>query len=63
MRFLARFFTPRPPRTPKQRWARMTPCEQNVFITVLRQAKTANEITSLIGLPPIRGRSGPRLFY
>lgn len=59
----SKFFARRQPRTPEARWARMSQAERDAFITALRQAKTANEITSLIGLPPIRGRSGPRLFY
>ncbi len=49
--------------TPEQRWARMTDAERDAFIAKIRAAKTANEITALIGLPPIRGRAGPALFY
>ncbi|MFG6080402.1 hypothetical protein ACEUZ9_000954 [Paracoccus litorisediminis] len=37
--------------------------DREVFVDTLLKARTGNEITSLIGLAPIRGRSGPRLFY
>ncbi|MDS9468436.1 hypothetical protein RGQ15_12745 [Paracoccus sp. MBLB3053] len=29
----------------------------------LARSRTANEITSVIGLKPIRGRSGPKIAY
>ncbi|RDW12519.1 hypothetical protein [Paracoccus thiocyanatus] len=29
----------------------------------LRRTRSANEITSVIGLKPIRGRSGPKIAY
>lgn len=29
----------------------------------LARARTANEMTSIIGLKPIKGRSGPKLAY
>lgn len=37
--------------------------EAEEFAKRLAEAKTANEITSLIGLPPIKGSSGPKQFY
>lgn len=33
------------------------------LIERLRPARSANEITSVIGLKPIRGRSGPKIAY
>lgn len=42
---------------------KMTRAQQDDFITQLLAAKTSNEIAILAGLKPIRGRSGPRLFY
>ena len=33
------------------------------FVSKLSKARTANEMTSLIGLKPIRGRSGPKVAY
>ena len=59
----SKIFARRQPCTPEARWARMSQAERDAFISAVRNAKTANEITGLIGLPPIRGLSGPRLFY
>lgn len=33
------------------------------FVEKLAKARTANEMTSLIGLKPIKGRSGPKIAY
>lgn len=33
------------------------------FVARLAKARTANEMTSLIGLKPIKGRSGPKIAY
>ncbi|TWI32855.1 hypothetical protein [Paracoccus sulfuroxidans] len=33
------------------------------FVAKLAKARTANEMTSLIGLKPIKGRSGPKVAY
>lgn len=42
---------------------KMTRAQQDDFIKQLLAAKTSNELAILAGLKPIRGRSGPRLFY
>ncbi len=33
------------------------------FVARLAKARTANEMTNLIGLKPIKGRSGPKIAY
>lgn len=48
------------PATPRVR--KLDPATEQL-IERLRLARSANEITSVIGLKPIKGRSGPKIAY
>ncbi|WP_347266770.1 hypothetical protein [Paracoccus sp. (in: a-proteobacteria)] len=37
--------------------------DTEALVKRLSRARTANEITSVIGLKPIKGRSGPKIAY
>lgn len=41
----------------------MEAASKEKFVEKLARARTANEMTSLIGLKPIKGRSGPKIAY
>lgn len=43
--------------------AASTGASNDSFVARLAKARTANEMTSLIGLKPIKGRSGPKIAY
>lgn len=49
-----------PPATPR----RLKPdAASETLVERLARARSANEITSVIGLKPIKGRSGPKIAY
>lgn len=48
------------PAPPKRR--KLDPATEQL-IERLSRARSANEITSVIGLKPIKGRSGPKIAY
>lgn len=61
--------TPLSPRKTDARPAKTRPADSrpaasnDSFVARLAKARTANEMTSLIGLKPIKGRSGPKVAY
>ncbi|MDF3606005.1 hypothetical protein PE067_07590 [Paracoccus sp. DMF-8] len=61
--------TPLSPRKPDARPSKNRPADSrpaasdDSFVARLAKARTANEMTSLIGLKPIKGRSGPKIAY
>ena len=48
------------PAPPKRR--RLDPATE-VLVERLRRARTANEMAVIVGLKPIKGRSGPKIAY
>lgn len=48
------------PAPPKRR--RLDPATE-VLVERLRSARTANEMAVIVGLKPIKGRSGPKIAY
>lgn len=52
---------PLPSRDPREDAPAAT--SRDRFLARLTQTRSANEITSAIGLKPIKGRSGPKIAY
>lgn len=51
------------PRAEARPDSRPAAASNDSFVARLAKARTANEMTSLIGLKPIKGRSGPKIAY